>query len=51
MQIMGTATARKRLALAFVGTTALTTSAAQTADPLPSWNDGQAKQAILNFVD
>ena len=20
------------------------------ADPLPSWNDGQAKQAIVNFV-
>jgi hypothetical protein len=25
-------------------------SAAQTADPLPSWNDGKAKQAIVNFV-
>jgi phosphoglycolate phosphatase-like HAD superfamily hydrolase len=24
---------------------------AQAADPLPSWNDGQAKQAILNFVE
>src|SRR5215471_8001742 len=23
---------------------------AQTADPLPSWNDGPAKQAILDFV-
>ncbi len=23
---------------------------AQAADPLPSWNDGAAKQAILNFV-
>jgi hypothetical protein len=23
---------------------------AQTADPLPSWNDGRAKQSILNFV-
>ncbi|MGA7853212.1 MAG: HAD family hydrolase [Candidatus Acidiferrales bacterium] len=23
---------------------------AQTADPLPSWNDGPAKQAIVNFV-
>jgi hypothetical protein len=23
---------------------------AQAKDPLPSWNDGPAKQAILNFV-
>ena len=23
---------------------------AQTADPLPSWNDGRAKQSILDFV-
>ena len=23
---------------------------AQTADPLPSWNDGKAKQSIINFV-
>ena len=33
------------LAIAFAG---LTTSYAQ--DPLPSWNDGAAKQAIVNFV-
>jgi phosphoserine phosphatase len=26
-------------------------AAAQAADPLPSWNDGQAKQAILSFVN
>jgi phosphoglycolate phosphatase-like HAD superfamily hydrolase len=26
------------------------TSKAQAADPLPSWNDGPAKQAILEFV-
>ena len=26
------------------------TTAAQAADPLPSWNDGQAKQAIVEFV-
>jgi len=24
---------------------------AQVADPLPSWNEGAAKQAILSFVD
>jgi len=23
---------------------------AQTTDPLPSWNDGKAKQSIINFV-
>jgi hypothetical protein len=26
-------------------------AAAQAADPLPSWNDGRAKQAIIAFVD
>ena len=29
---------------------ACTTTFAQSADPLPSWNDGKAKQAILTFV-
>jgi hypothetical protein len=28
----------------------LPTAAAAQSDPLPSWNDGPAKQAILNFV-
>ena len=28
----------------------LATVAAQARDPLPSWNDGPAKQAIINFV-
>ena len=27
-----------------------TNAQAQAADPLPSWNDGRAKQAILDFV-
>jgi phosphoglycolate phosphatase-like HAD superfamily hydrolase len=27
-----------------------TAARAQTSDPLPSWNDGPTKQAILNFV-
>jgi hypothetical protein len=26
------------------------TAAAQEADPLPSWNDGSAKQSIVDFV-
>jgi phosphoserine phosphatase len=27
------------------------TAAAQTNDPLPSWNEGEAKQAIIGFVE
>ena len=27
------------------------TARAQTADPLPSWNDGYAKKAIVGFVE
>jgi len=38
------------LAAALVGAVALVTSIAHAADPLPSWNDGPAKQSILNFV-
>ena len=30
---------------------AFTAIGAQSADPLPSWNDGKAKQAIVTFVD
>ena len=29
---------------------AVTTTVAQSADPLPSWNDGKTKQSILTFV-
>src|SRR5690349_2291255 len=35
------------LVLFFVASSA---AFAQAADPLPSWNDGQAKQSILNFI-
>jgi hypothetical protein len=28
----------------------MTTSIAQSPDPLPSWNDGKAKQSIVDFV-
>jgi phosphoserine phosphatase len=38
------------LAAAFVGAVAFTSINAQAADPLPSWNDGPAKQAIVEFV-
>ena len=43
-------TTKRLLAVAFVCIAALTSSVAQTADPLPSWNDGKAKQSIVNFV-
>jgi hypothetical protein len=28
-----------------------TTTIARAADPLPSWNDGKARQPILGFVE
>jgi phosphoserine phosphatase len=38
------------LAAALVGVLAFTSAIARAADPLPSWNDGKAKQSIINFV-
>ena len=42
------------LAAALIGVLAMsgpvTQSVAQPADPLPSWNDGPAKQSIIEFV-
>ena len=38
------------IAVALWVTVALTATAARAADPLPSWNDGKAKQSIVNFV-
>jgi phosphoglycolate phosphatase-like HAD superfamily hydrolase len=38
------------LAAALVGMVAFTATIAQAADPLASWNDGPAKQAIVDFV-
>jgi len=35
---------------AFIGVLAFTT-ASQAADPLPSWNDGPAKQSVIAFVE
>lgn len=41
----------RRLSAILIVTALLCVSVAATAqDPLPSWNDGAAKQAILNFV-
>ncbi len=41
---------RSILAMAFFCALAATTTVAQSADPLPSWNDGKSKQSILSFV-
>ena len=38
------------IAAAFVCALAFTATIARAADPLPSWNDGKAKQSIINFV-
>src|SRR4029077_2558964 len=38
------------LAAALIGAVALTATIARASDPLASWNDGPAKQAIIEFV-
>ena len=38
------------LAAALIGAVAFTSTSTQAADPLASWNDGPAKQAIVEFV-
>jgi hypothetical protein len=38
------------IAAALLCALALTATVAQAADPLPSWNDGKAKQSISDFV-
>jgi len=39
------------LAAALLAAVAFTASSSQAADPLPSWNDGAAKQSIIAFVE
>jgi hypothetical protein len=39
------------IAAALLAAVAFTTTTARAADPLPSWNDGPAKQSIINFVE
>ena len=46
---MDTQPPRSLVAAAFVGAVAFSTIAFAT-DPLPSWNDGKPKQAIVDFV-
>lgn len=38
------------LAVALIGAAAFTTTIVRAADPLPSWNSGAAKKAIVEFV-
>jgi phosphoglycolate phosphatase-like HAD superfamily hydrolase len=39
------------VAIALLAALALTTTIASAADPLPSWNEGPAKQSIITFVE
>ncbi len=42
---------RVLVGVAVVGALASTTVPSEAADPLPSWNDGPAKQSIISFVE
>src|SRR6266487_4975048 len=48
--IMKTTRRQNLIAAVLVGALAFTANIAQAQDPLPSWNDGPAKQAIVDFV-
>jgi hypothetical protein len=48
---MKTACKQNLIAAALVCALALTTAVAQAADLLPSWNDSNAKQSIIAFVE
>jgi phosphoglycolate phosphatase-like HAD superfamily hydrolase len=50
MKTMNTRLSTNLLAPALLGAVAFTTTIARAQDPLPSWNDGPAKQAIVDFV-
>jgi hypothetical protein len=47
---MKTTHTRSLTAAALICAVAFTTTIARAADPLPSWNDGKAKQSIIDFV-
>jgi hypothetical protein len=44
-------TNKQILAAALVGALTFITTIAHAADPLPSWNEGKAKQSIVDFVN
>jgi hypothetical protein len=47
---MKTTRPQNLLAAVFIGALTFTVAIARAADPLPSWNDGKAKQSIIEFV-
>jgi phosphoserine phosphatase len=49
--MMNPTRSQSRLAAALIGVAAFTATIARAADPLPSWNDGPAKQSIVTFVE
>jgi hypothetical protein len=48
---MKTTRTQNLVAAAIAGALALATTIAHAADPLPSWNDGPVKQAIISFAE
>jgi len=48
--LMTTINARRLFSAAFVGLAVFAAALAHAAGPLPSWNDGPARQAIVGFV-
>src|SRR5260370_24954926 len=48
---MKTKRSHNLLATALFAAVALTSTAVCAQDPLPSWNDGPAKQSIITFVE
>ncbi len=48
---MKTTRTQNLLAAALIGVTVFTATIARAADPLPSWNEGKAKQSITAFVE
>ncbi|HTY87507.1 MAG TPA: HAD family hydrolase [Candidatus Acidoferrum sp.] len=48
---MNTTRSLNHIAIALGAAVAFTTAIARAADPLPSWNDGPAKQSIITFVE
>src|SRR5437763_13805246 len=47
---MKTICTQNLLSTALFGALSLATTIARASDPLPSWNDGPARQAIVDFV-
>ena len=48
---MKTARTQNFIATALAGTLVFNTTIALAADPLPSWNDGKARESIVAFVE